>query len=55
MHGSQHGKLADAGDLEDAEAAVADAIESEVGEPSSIEQEALLEAAEVHKAQHGKG
>ncbi len=56
-HMAEHGrgKSRDSGDPEEAESAVADAIESAVGDPSSIEEEVLLEAAEVERAQHGKG
>ncbi len=42
--GSPSGQLADAAE---AEKAIADAIEKEIGTPASIEEEQMLEAAEL--------
>lgn len=51
-HRGEHGPADSETDLDAAEKAVADAIEEAVDVPSSIEEQAMLEAAEIEEIEN---
>ncbi len=53
QHREEHQGFGDPSDLERAEKAVADAIEGAIDVPASIEEQALLEAAEIEEIEAG--